>query len=244
MNLYKRESFLSDQNIKIFIFHHAGGNAQNYQLWKNFFPNHWDAQVIEYPGRLKTDELCQNMQSLVNHLINELHDDLQEPYVIFGHSMGSLVAFEFAYQTIVRNIPKPLWIGVSSRYAPHLNARVTYQMHQLSDAVLINNLKELGGISASLGLDAEVKNHFLKLIRADFKVCESYQLADQQKIDIPISCFFGNQDPWVVKKDLYAWKELTTAQFSFHEYDGGHFYLNFCKKEVITQIIADVEAVC
>jgi surfactin synthase thioesterase subunit len=228
------------QAFRIFIFHHAGGSAQNYQLWQNFFPSHWDVRVVQYPGRDQADDLCQDMKDLVRHLITELQPELDRPYALFGHSMGSLVAYAFAQHVVMQGLRQPTWLGVSGRHAPHLPPRIDYAMHQLSDAALLNNVMAMGGTPPNLLTDVQQHQHFLKVIRADFKVCETYRIMRDQQLDIPISGFYGSQDVMVNLSEMNAWRELTTTRFDCHAYQGGHFYLGLLKRAVAEQIIQDV----
>ncbi|WP_410211729.1 thioesterase II family protein [Aquirhabdus sp.] len=228
------------KKIRIFFFHHAGGCAQSYISWRNCFPEHWDIVAVEYPGREHADALRHDMNDLVSHLIQELSPALDQTYALFGHSMGSLVAYEFAQQVALRGLPKPIWLGVSGRYAPHLPSRIGYAMHQLSDAALLNHILAMGGTPLSVIQDVRQREHFLKVMRADFKVCETYQISRDYRIDIPISGFYGNQDAMVTEVEMNAWQALTTSSFRNHEYHGGHFYLSLLKRNVAEQITRDI----
>jgi surfactin synthase thioesterase subunit len=230
----------AQQAFRIFIFHHAGGSAQNYQLWQNFFPSHWNVRLVQYPGRDQADDLCQDMNDLVLRLITELQPELDRPYALFGHSMGSLVAYAFAQHVAMQGLRQPTWLGVSGRHAPHLPPRIDYAMYQLSDAALLNNVMAMGATPVNLLTDVQLRQHFLKVIRADFKVCETYHITRDQQIDIPISGFYGSQDAMVTSIEMNAWRELTTTRFDCHAYQGGHFYLGLLKKVIAEQIIQDV----
>ena len=86
------------QKTKLFAFHMLG-IAFSYAKWKNHFNPSIEVVPIELAGRgYRIEEnLYQSMEEAVNDVYNKIVMQIDDsPYILFGHSMGSLIAYEVA----------------------------------------------------------------------------------------------------------------------------------------------------
>jgi medium-chain acyl-[acyl-carrier-protein] hydrolase len=65
----------------------------------------------------------------------------------------------------------------------------------------------------------------IPILRADFALSETHNCTADPRIDAPIAVIAGRSDPAVSDTGLAAWRELTSAECTFHRVDGDHFYL-------------------
>lgn len=125
----------SPPRVRMWCFHHAGGNGALFNQWiqGGHFPPHYDVRAIELPGRgRRAGKDCHTrMASLVEELAEAIAPAMREaPSVFFGHSLGALVAFELARELRRRARrggeggeeawPSPRHLVVSARGAPHI----------------------------------------------------------------------------------------------------------------------------
>ncbi len=81
----------------MFCFSHAGGTVRHFYKWKR--QQQFDIEIIPIElagrgGRVK-EPFYKNMESAVQDLYNKIVKQIDEtPYVILGHSMGGILAFE------------------------------------------------------------------------------------------------------------------------------------------------------
>src|SRR5690242_13516044 len=78
--------------VRLICFHHAGGGATSFNLWKRGLGSDVEVIAVEIPNR----ERFATLRDLVAEVNDQLADALDEPHVFFGHSFGALVAYRLA----------------------------------------------------------------------------------------------------------------------------------------------------
>ena len=120
---YRRES-TGDRAIRLFFFPYAGKGASGYRELADRLADDLEPVLVQTPGREArlAEPAAAVMDDLVAALAVELGPLLTEPFAFFGHSMGSLVAFELARKlsTEAPGRPGPVHLFVSAELAPHL----------------------------------------------------------------------------------------------------------------------------
>lgn len=213
--------------VRLFCFHHAGGGASAYVTWPVALPQ-VELYAVQLPGRetrLREQPLTQ-MAPVVEALYGAILPYLDKPFAFFGHSMGSLIAFELAHTIRRCQGVQPTHLCVSGRRAPHLPEPFT-PLHCLPDHLLLTAIQQrYGGIPTLILQDAELQALFAPVLRADLTLVETYQPGATDPLTCPIVAFGGERDPQTPAHALLAWRTLTANDFSLHLLPGGHFYLN------------------
>ena len=65
----------------------------------------------------------------------------------------------------------------------------------------------------------------LPIMRADYRLVETYRPSLSADLTIPVSCCYGREDPDMSCVEAEAWREVTTGEFELQSFPGGHFYL-------------------
>ena len=111
---------LLNAEIKLLCFPYAGGGVPVYFPWKSKLPKNVELNIVQPPGRGThlSQNPIDNMKALVDSLLPKVSDILQGNYVIYGHSVGSRVAFELVRQAIAKGFPAPLHFFASGSASP------------------------------------------------------------------------------------------------------------------------------
>ncbi|EPX56774.1 thioesterase [Cystobacter fuscus DSM 2262] len=161
------------------------------------------------------------MHELVDRFLAET--DFTPPFVLFGHSLGALTAFEVVRELAVQGRPLPERLIVSAYAAPHL-PRTASNLHALPDASLARAIDErYGAIPQHVMADPELLALLLPAFRADFTLLETYRYRPGSPLTVPLEVFGGDRDAVSLEK-LELWREHTTSDFRLHRFAGGHFY--------------------
>jgi medium-chain acyl-[acyl-carrier-protein] hydrolase len=189
--------------------------------------------AIQLPGReQRFAEPCfDRLDPLLDALMPVLNPWLDRPFVLFGHSLGALVAFELARR--LADVP-PAGVVASAFRAPHLPAERA--LSGLPDAEFVAEIARLGGTPPELLGDAELMEAMLPALRADFALAESYRHEPGMRLAAPIVAMGGAADPWVGAEALGDWAAHTGAGFRLRLFRGGHFYLVEERGEVIAEL--------
>jgi len=234
------------QKIKLFCIPYAGGLATMFYKWKPYLSNLIDLVVLELKGRLSrsSEDFSDSMEDVVEDLFEIIRDDiLYNDYVIFGHSMGSTIAYELAQKIQQTNYPAPLHLIFSGRLPPEFNDFMP-KIHNAPLEKFKSDIISLGGTSVEIFENEILSKLFIPILRADYKVLEDYNYKKyENKLFCNISVFYGSEDDRANIELLQKWKTYTYYKTKFYCFNGNHFYINSCAKEVsetINKIIASL----
>ncbi|WP_220183073.1 thioesterase II family protein [Sphaerisporangium album] len=223
--------------LRLVCLPHAGGGASAYRPWAALLPPEVELLTVQYPGREDRfqDPLVDGMQDLVTRIAGALTPALDRPYALFGHSMGSAVAWELAHELRHRGAPAPRRLFVSGREAP--GTATAGEVHRQTDEVLCRELERLGGTSLEVLADDGVRPLVLGYIRNDYRLIETYRPVPRTPLSCPIAVFAGESDPELTPGSAGGWAELTTGHTEVRSFPGGHFYLNRQRREVVGAVL-------
>lgn len=223
---------------RVFCFPYAGGGASVYRGWAAALPGDLEVCPVQLPGRESRlrDQPYTELPPLVATLADVLPPYFDLPFVFFGHSLGSLVAFELARELRRRGGPQPLHLFASGRRAPQLPAREE-PIHDLPEPQFIEKLRELNGTPEEVLAHVELMRLLLPILRADFSVNETYAYVPEPPFDFGISAFGGLGDEDVTREDLAAWNEHTRGRFRLRMLPGDHFFLHG-GRDLVTEALA------
>lgn len=225
------------KQLRLFAFPFAGGNSAAFRPWVGQLAAHIELVPVELAGRGRrmSQPAFRRMNAQIADIANTIGPQLDQPYVLFGHSMGALLSFELARYLRRHGAPAPRALLVSGHRAPQLadHEPTTYTN---SDADLLTKLRSLGGTPAEILEQQELMSLLMPMIRADFEVCETYAYYDEPPFDFPICAFGGLADQRAGTEQLKSWSVHTTSAFRQHMFPGGHFYIQSAQTSFLWQL--------
>ncbi|MEV6359946.1 thioesterase II family protein [Nocardia asteroides] len=212
----------------VICFPHAGGSAISYGPLAKVIGADHDVLAVQYPGRQdrRHEPLVDSIDGLVDGLLPELIAAIDgvENFSIFGHSMGSVVAFE-ACRRLEREADRTARVlFASGRRAP--SAPQLGTVHLLSDRDLAAQLLNFGGTPRALLDDPEFRQIILSITRNDYRAIETYSCAPDVTVASPLVALAGAQDADAQRGDLEGWAAHTSADFALTTFPGGHFFID------------------
>ena len=210
--------------LRLFCLPHAGSGAAAFYRWKRELAG-IDVCPVLLPGRelrLREPSL-EDATELVDSLVEATAQHLDRPFAIFGHSMGALLAYEWALRIQDAGLRQPMCLFVSGREAAHLPFGHR-NLNSLKDERFIEELQRRYGGSSAVFEDAELRGVFLPILRSDLRLVEGYRPSAEALLACPIVAFAGREDRSVADAGLEAWSELTQGDFEQRRFDGDHFY--------------------
>ncbi|WP_438290220.1 thioesterase II family protein [Streptomyces sp. HUAS TT7] len=210
---------------KLYCFAHGGGSATEYLRWGRDMPGA-EFQAVQLPGRGSRfgEPGFASMEALVAAFLDEVPLS-PAPFAFFGHSLGSLIAYEITRALRDAGRPLPARLVVSGYPAPHLrHVRVDDPLHHLPDDELIDRVAKIhGGIPQEVLDSAELRELVVGALRDDYRVLETYSWRETEPLAVPITVFGGSADH--PREQLESWQQHTTADVTVRQFPGGHFYL-------------------
>lgn len=214
----------------------SGGGTAMFYDWIGKLDN-VEICALALPGRERRimEPAVDSMSELMDILVPEMESLTDKPLFLFGHSMGALIAYELAHQLPV----SPLHLFVSGYRSPEIknNNRV---LHNLDDNEFVKELRGYGGTPDEVLQHRETMSLLLPMLRADFKLHETYVFRNRGPLNIPVSAFAGASDRIVPPADMALWRNKTVAAFEFHTLSGEHFFIQDSQQELFSLIQARV----
>lgn len=218
----------SSESAPLVIFPHAGAGASAYRAFSKELAPHFDAIVMQYPGRQDRarEAAAQTLPEIAAGAFEAFRSsphNRNRPITAFGHSMGAIIAFEFVRLAEQAGLPVRL-LAASSASAPMRIADLP--PHPNDDEQLLEHMAALDGTGDAVMASREVMRLALPVMKADYRAFDAYSCPPDIRIAAPIAVLGGDTDPFVAPRDLYAWDTHTEAGIQVTLFNGGHFYLN------------------
>jgi surfactin synthase thioesterase subunit len=171
------------------------------------------------------------MAPLLDGLEGALSRFIDLPYVLFGYSMGALLAYELALRLAGRDLV-PRCLILAARPPPwRMIPRPSRAILERDE--LIARIRRLGGTAPAL-IDSEIfDDHFLPVLKADFTLADTFSREIPQILPCPILCLAARDDPDVAVDQMRAWRTAAGRGFKLELFGGGHFFLHNAHDEVI-----------
>ncbi|WP_086661045.1 thioesterase II family protein [Lentzea kentuckyensis] len=233
MTWYQRHGRGEGTELRLVCFPHAGGTPALFRGWPGHLPAGFELLTACYPGRHSRfgEPFAETMTELADAAADALTPFLDLPLAFFGHSMGSAVAYEVALRLAERHGIAPLRLFVSGRSAPHRTRRTSTYL--ADDATLLAETTALGSSANAALANPDLRELVLPVLRADFRLIETYHPENPAKVRSPIVACVGDEDADCAPESVRAWAELTTSRFELRNFPGDHFYLEDHEAELV-----------
>jgi surfactin synthase thioesterase subunit len=229
----------SSFRLRLFCFPFAGGGASIFFPWRKALREAGvEVCPIQLPGREARfgEALSVSVGELVEGICGALEPLSDRPFCFFGHSLGTVLAWETACELARRGLPLPRRLFMSGAVPPH--RRAMENLHALPAAEFIEAVStRYGGLPREVRENRELLELFTPILRADFQVLETYRFR-MATLPIPVVAFGGRRDPLTPVADLQLWRELMVRpdDFELCLLDGGHFFLTESRDRLLAEI--------
>jgi medium-chain acyl-[acyl-carrier-protein] hydrolase len=239
--------------LRLVCLPYAGGSGAAYRSWPLGLPRGVEVLAVELPGRGTRAE--EPPSRLLDAIVTGVTDALRElparRSVLFGHSLGAVVAFEVARRLRGEGLPGPELLVVAAREAPHVGLR-REPVYALPDDEFLDALAALGGTPPEVLAEPDLLAVAMASLRADFEIADTY--ADHRRVDrggghrtdrpldVPILALGGTHDPDVEPSDLDGWREYTSAGFRSAILPGSHFFVKDAEPVFLRLLARELDA--
>ena len=222
----------------------AGASASMYLRWRHVMPAWVNVVPLELPGRgMRLGEpFVEDFQTLVNQLCDEIaqgkiaqgKQGKNQPWAIFGHSMGALLAYGISARLQSLHASMPAMLLAAGSPAPSQQDPDQFPDTN-DDEALIADLRKQGGTPQEVFESPELLHLTLTALCADYHVCESFDYSGSPPLTAPIQVFAGRDDD-IEAHRIEAWRLEAGAGFALHWFNGGHFFIREHESQVLQAI--------
>jgi len=234
--LFYSPTAVLNPKLRLFCLPYAGGSSNTYLPWLNKLNRNVELVLVQLPGRgiRFNDKPHDSMNDVIQDLINEVAYLTSVPFVIFGHSLGSRVAFELCSELYRLGHELPQCLIASGSSAPHVDLQKK-RIYDLPNHLFIEELKLLNGTPEEVLLNDDLMGMLTPLLRADFRISDEYR-AKKIHLPFPIHVLSGSEDFNVKPHQLSAWNDLTKDSCSYTVINGDHFFIEKNRDELLIEV--------
>lgn len=224
---------MNTEKITIFFLPFAGGSKYSYNQFKQLAPSWMKVLPLDLPGRGSRfqEELLSNVDDVVDDLFRQIKDYTNEPYAIYGHSMGATLAYLVTRRVIEEGHNAPLHLFLTGSSGP-ASGRKRKVRSTLPKQEFIEEVQTMGGSPDEVLKDASLMEFFEPILRSDFKVLESYKHTPKTPLNIPITIIIG-ADEEITEEEGRAWQKETAKPIDFRVMPGNHFFILDAYKDIL-----------
>lgn len=234
----------SMKRYKVIAIPFAGGNKQSYRLFQKATSNEIDWVTLELPGRglRYKEKLLTSFDDMVLDLLKQVRSVISDndfTYVMYGHSMGSLLGYEIVKKLIEQNLKLPVALVFSGRAGPSIGPDEF--LSGLSGPDFWQKINDKGGLPIEVLKSEELMEFYYPIIKADFKAIEGYRYSKPDKpLTLPIHVYMGKEELGEDKTkmdEVNAWQLETKFPLNIQFMDGDHFFIYNHGAEMTKKII-------
>jgi medium-chain acyl-[acyl-carrier-protein] hydrolase len=231
-----------NEPITLFLLPFAGGSSYSYKEFAKYESDKLKLSPLELPGRGKRirESLKTNVHELVDDIFAQICTKLDKPYMIYGHSMGTLLTYLLTKKIIKHGLNPPLWLFLTGSVGPSVIENRKTKYHQLPASEFMDRVKLLGGLPDEILSHPELLDFYLPILRADFEVVETYQYRPTVPFDIPMDVTIGTEDE-ATFEEAEMWQLETIEPLRLKQYKGNHFFIYQHIDKIMDNILGRVE---
>lgn len=223
--------------VKIFALPFGGGSRYSYRPLEHLVSGNFEWETLELPGRgaRMTEPLLMDIHAMADDLFRQIWRRLHHAdYLLYGHSMGTLLAYELTKRLLGTGLPKPVCLFLTGRGAP--GATNERKIADYEPAAFWHEVELLGGLPPEILADIGMREFFEPILRADFKAIEEYAYqAPAQPLPVPIFIRYGEEED-IPSSDINEWQKETAFALNAHAQPGNHFFIYEHPENLIMQI--------
>jgi len=223
----------AEPKVRLLAFPFAGGSTEIFSTWTELMGDDLELCAVVLPGResLRREAVPPHVDPLLARVLHDLSALPELPLALFGHSMGAILAYEFAHSLIVQGRPEPIVLLVSGSEPPHLSDAAEVAAKDDEGLVQIAD-QRWDGFPDELRPAGPLRASVLSLVRRDLALLATCARQHARKLACPMHVFGGRKDPRLTRDHLEAWSHHAANRPTIHMFAGGHRFVVTSSRDV------------
>ncbi|MFJ6515054.1 thioesterase II family protein [Streptomyces sp. NPDC091406] len=242
---------MADEDTVLICLPFAGAGPSFFTPWQKRAPEGMRILPVSLPGREKRfpEPAYTSAAPAVDDAYAQVTAALDGengaggggPVVLFGHSMGAVLAYELAHRIERAGGPVRLAALVVSG-APGPWTPRTDRADGLPDEEFAARVRAFAGYDHPALANPEMRELLLPALRADVRLHETYTPSTDRPLSVPVVSVRGREDALVGAAEAAEWGRATTGKLTVAEPAGGHMYLAEQPDAVLELVAAEIRA--
>ncbi|GHI10381.1 thioesterase [Streptomyces cellostaticus] len=226
---------MSDERpLRVHCFAHAGAGISSFAGWnRGLGPG---AQTVPHllpgrDGRRREPRVTEREALLADLMGHFTQDDVagSAPYLIYGHSLGALIAYTLTRALAEAGLPGPALLVVGACPPPDESLGLS-DAGRAPDEELLHLLGGVGALPAGAQPGGLWHRLVKPVLRDDLLLADALRAAARRPspagpLDVPVLAVAGRSDPLAPAEAVAGWRRWTTGPFALRTVPGDHFFV-------------------
>ncbi|MFD8839536.1 thioesterase II family protein [Streptomyces griseofuscus] len=223
-----------ERPLRVHCFAHAGAGVSAFAGWRrDLGPG---AQPVPHllPGRdgRRREPRVTAPEALLAETMGHFTGEGgagSAPYLIYGHSLGALIAYTLARALREAGLPAPALLVVGACPPPDAASDLP-DARRAPDEDLLRLLGGARPLPAGAEPGGVWHRLVLPVLRADLQLADALRTAARRPsphgpLDVPVLAVAGRSDPLAPPESMAPWRRWTTGPFALRTVPGDHFFV-------------------
>ncbi|WP_432088414.1 thioesterase II family protein [Streptomyces sp. bgisy095] len=217
--------------VQLVCFAHAGAGVTAFRRWRELSGGALEPRPWLLPGRdgRRREPRVTGRAALLDDLRALLDDPPTGPYVLYGHSLGGMIAYTLTRALHEAGAPLPELLAVGACPPPHAPLGLP-RAADAPDGELVRFLDSFGAAPSGAVPGDLWHRKVLPVLRDDLRLAADLRAAALTPsaagpLPVPVLAVAGTEDALATPDDLAGWSGWTTGRFVRRTVPGGHFFV-------------------
>ncbi|MEV5514626.1 thioesterase domain-containing protein [Streptomyces flaveolus] len=217
--------------VRLYCFAHAGAGTSSFEGWAGRAGP--DVEVVPLPlpgrgGRAKEPAITGREALLADLMGHFTAAAPPEPFALYGHSLGAMVAYTVTRALHEAGLPGPVLLAVGACPPPTVPSPLS-DAWAAPEAELVGLLTEMGAVPDRAAPGGFWYRTVLPVLRDDLALGHRLRVAAREPApgglpDVPLLAVSGDRDRLGRPGDMAGWREWTTGPVTLHTVPGDHYF--------------------
>ncbi|EZH74461.1 hypothetical protein ATO12_11880 [Aquimarina atlantica] len=217
---------------KIIAIPFAGGNQYSFKTIEKYIQKDIEWVTVELPGRggRFSEQSLDAIHLMVADLFDQILPHIKEgPYMIYGHSMGTLLGYELTKKIVEAKMRLPKCLFFTGRSAPSVLTKKKRSI--LPKTLFWKEVYDIGGLPTEILDNKDLLDLYYPILKSDFKAIEDYEyITQEQPFSFPIYVCMGTEEVGEdhnqqTIEEIMAWDNETKSLCGPELLEGDHFFI-------------------
>lgn len=222
-----------NNKIKIYCLPYAGGSKSIYNDWIKTYADIAEIVPLEYKGHGEffCESAYNSLEEAADDMCLKIMADSPHKYIVYGHSLGSIIALLTAELLEKKYGKKPEALIIGGIRPAHLKYK-DEKLLNLPKEEFMNHIFDLGMTSEEIKSEPELVDIIYEIIHNDVKIEELYKYIPDahSKLTVPIVVMTGDYDNEAPLSDMKEWQMYTDSRFYIKNFPSDHFFPFNCNE--------------